>query len=273
MTYSTLLVNLEAGRPNTHLLHTAREVAERFQSGIIGIAACQPLQMLYGDGYAYGDVLEQDGKDIARDVAATEAEFRAALQPHLRHVEWRAAYSVLSLSAFVASEARRADLILTPANPAGAFNANRQTHTGDLIMTAGRPVLIVTPAPVRLDRVLLAWKDTRETRRAADDALPLLRRASHVSVVELAEPSELAEAQARLKDVAAWLATHGIEAECVVSATTGADAQGLSAIADEHGAGVIVAGAYGHSRLREWALGGVTRAMLAQEGRASFLSH
>ena len=273
MTYSTILVNLEAGRPNAHLLQTAREMAERFQSAVIGVAACQPIQMLYGDGYAYGDVLEQDSKDIARDIKSTEAEFRTALQPHLRHVHWRFARSVQSLSAWIAAEGRRADLILTPANDSRSFNATRQTHCGDLIMTAGRPVLVVTKVPVRLDRVLLAWTDTRETRRAAADALPLLRRASHVIVAELSDPADLTETKARLADVSAWLGTHGIDAVCHAGSTTGADAQDLYALAGEHAAGVIVAGAYGHTRLREWALGGVTRSMLASNPCASFLSH
>ena len=73
MTYATLLVNLEAGRPNGHLLQTAAEVAERFGAGVIGVAACQPMQMVYGGDYAFADMLEQDRQDIARDVEAAEA--------------------------------------------------------------------------------------------------------------------------------------------------------------------------------------------------------
>ena len=66
MTYKTILVNLEAGRPDTHLLAVARQVAERFESRVIGSTACSPIQMLCGDGYAYGDIFEQDSKEIER---------------------------------------------------------------------------------------------------------------------------------------------------------------------------------------------------------------
>ena len=180
---------------------------------------------------------------------------------------------VTSLSEHVASEAHRADPILTGVVSAKGFNATRQTHAGDLVMQAGRPVLVVAPAPLRLDRVLLTWKDTRETRRAAADALPLLRKASHVCVVEMADEADLADVRRRLADVASWLGKHGVAAECLGTASTGDEPKRLHAIADEQEADLIVAGAYGHSRLREWALGGVTRTLLGQASRAAFVSH
>lgn len=69
MTCSTILVNLEAGRSNAHLLAVAGQLAERFHACVIGTTACAPIQLTYGDsyGYAYGDVVEQDSKDIDRD--------------------------------------------------------------------------------------------------------------------------------------------------------------------------------------------------------------
>jgi hypothetical protein len=79
VTYATILVNLEAGRSNTYLLEAANAVAERFQAVVIGSTACMPLQVPYGDGYAYGDVFEQDNKEIASEIARAEAEFRDAM--------------------------------------------------------------------------------------------------------------------------------------------------------------------------------------------------
>ncbi len=273
MAYATLLVNLEAGRSNRHLLEAAADVAERFGAGVTGVAACQPMQMVYGDGYAFADMLERDRQEIAREVEAAEAEFHAVLGSRVRVLDWRPTLLVPSLSEHVASEACCADLILMGAVSAKTFNPTRQTHPGDLVMQAGRPVLVVTPAPLRLDRVLLAWKDTRETRRAAADALPLLRKASHVCVAEMADEADLADARRRLADVAGWLGRHGVTAECLGTASTGDDPKRLNAIAEEQAADLIVAGAYGHSRLREWALGGVTRTLLGQAGRAAFVSH
>lgn len=114
------------------------------------------------------------------------------------------------------------------------------------------------------------WKSTSG---AAVDALPLFKKAGHVLVVEIAAEEDLAEARARLKDVAGWLRRHGVSAETLASSSHGEDSAQLRAMAREHAADVVVAGAYGHSRLREWALGGVTRDLLLRTERCSLLSH
>ena len=128
-------------------------------------------------------------------------------------------------------------------------------------MQLGRPALIVPAAAgkVGLERVLIGWKDTRESRRAALDALPLLKKADHVAVCEIASEEGMAAAHARLEDVVSWLKRDGIAAEPVAALSTADDATRLNAVASDQAADVIVAGAYGHSRLREWALGGVTK--------------
>ena len=275
MTYATILVNLEAGRSNTHLLEAANAVAERFQAGVIGSTACMPIQILYGDGYVYGDIFEQDSKEIASEIARAEAEFRDAMGKGPRVLEWRSAVVTTSLSDHLASEACRADLVLTDAAPEGPRNTARRIRAGDLIMQVGRPVMLIAPgpAPLRMDRVLVAWKDTREARRAAADALPLLKRASRVSLVEIADKDDLVAARSRLDDVAQWLGRHGVTADVHARPASGDDATGLEAIADELEADVVVAGAYGHSRVREWALGGVTRTLLRNTARSSLVSH
>lgn len=175
----------------------------------------------------------------------------------------------------LASQASRADLVLLAAVPAGMINAARQVNAGDLIMQAGRPVLLVAPAPVRvgMDRVLVAWKDTREGRRAVADALPLLQRASRVSLVEIADQDDLDAARSRLAGVAAWLARHGVTADMHARPRTDDDAAGLTEMADELECDIIVAGAYGHSRVKEWALGGVTRTLVRHAIRPAFISH
>jgi nucleotide-binding universal stress UspA family protein len=122
-------------------------------------------------------------------------------------------------------------------------------------MQVGPPVLIVPRAAdkLKLERVVVAWKDTRETRRAAFDALPLLKKAAHVAVVEIVAEEEMAAARTHIEDVIAWLKRHGVVAVPVASLSTGDDATRLNTTAHEQGADVIVAGAYGHNRLREWA--------------------
>ena len=78
MTYATLMVHLELGHPNAGLLKIVGDLAERFHAGVIGIVACQPMQIFYGDGYIPGEVVEQDRDELATEIRAAEQEFRAA---------------------------------------------------------------------------------------------------------------------------------------------------------------------------------------------------
>ena len=275
MTYGTLMVHLELGRSNAGLLQIAGDLAERFHAGVSGIAACQPMQLVYGDSFISGDIYEQDRQELDKEMKAAEAEFRRALQMRAVTLEWRSTVMFTLLSDYLAREARSADLVITGIASGDLFDSSRSVNTGDLVMRAGRPVLVVPAAAgkVKLDRVVVGWKDTREARRAVSDALPLLKCASHVAVVEIAVEEELAAARTQIEDVAGWLNRHGIKAECLTSPSTGDDATALYAMAQAQGADVIVAGAYGHSRLREWALGGVTRDLLLRANWCSLLSH
>jgi nucleotide-binding universal stress UspA family protein len=173
-------------------------------------------------------------------------------------------------------------LIVTGVAHGDLFDASRSVNTGDLIMQAGRPVLTVPSAAATgladanhlpLDHVLVAWKDTREARRAVADALPLLLQASAVSVVEIADETDLDAAHRRVSDVVHWLKRHHIHAQGSAQQSVGNDATALHTIAQERRADLIVAGAYGHSRLREWVLGGVTRDLLLNANRCSLVSH
>lgn len=275
MTYGTLMVHLELGRSNAGLLQIAGDLAERFHAGVSGIAACQPMQLVYGDSFISGDIYEQDRQELDKEMKAAEAEFRRALQMRAVTLEWRSTVMFTLLSDYLAREARSADLVITGIASGDLFDSSRSVNTGDLVMRAGRPVLVVPAAAgkVKLDRVVVGWKNTREARRAVSDALPLLKGASHVAVVEIAVEEELAAARTQIEDVAGWLNRHGIKAECLTSPSTGDDATALYAMAQDQGADVIVAGAYGHSRLREWALGGVTRDLLLRANWCSLLSH
>lgn len=276
MTYATLMVHLELGESNAGLLRVAGDLAERFQAAVIGIATCQPIQMALSDGYVTGEVIGQDVEEIEREITAAEAEFRAALAPRADRLEWRSAITFTPLYDYLAHEARSADLIITKVDKnTSIFDSSRHVNMGDLVLQAGRPVLVIptTANCLDLDSVVLGWKETPEARRAARDALPMLREAGRVTIVEIAAEAELAAAKARLEDVAAWLKRHGIVAECAAVAAVGDNAGQFDAIAQEQEADLIVAGAYGHSRLRELVLGGVTRDLLLTAGRCVLVSH
>jgi nucleotide-binding universal stress UspA family protein len=279
MTYTTLMVHLEVGQPNAGLLQIASDLAERFKACVIGIAACQPMPMIYSDGmsggYVDGGYIEQERKELDRQIKVAEAEFRNAFQGRAAHLEWRSQVLFSPPADYLAREARSADLVITRAATGGVLDAVRTMNTGDFVMRVGRPVLIV-PSTVqgsKLDRVVVGWKDTRETQRAIATALPLLKMAKAVSVIEIAAEEDMATARRHLDDVVGWLERHGIAAKANASLSTGDDATRLDGLAQDYDADVIVAGAYGHNRIREWAFGGVTRDLLLRADRCCLVSH
>jgi nucleotide-binding universal stress UspA family protein len=275
MTYATLMVSLQLGQTNTTVLRVAGDLAERFRAGVIGIAACRPLQVVYCGSPIPAKVFEEDRKEIDRQIKSAEVEFRKALQDRAGRLEWRPRVTVLPLSEQVASEARSADLLVTGVDRKAQLpDATRQVDLRDLVMEAGRPVLVVPEATAArgFDRVLVGWKETSEARRAIVDALPFLAKAGHVTVAEITAKEELAQARTRLADVVAWLKHHGIDAQPLATTSAGTHARELNAMADEQKADLIVAGAYGYSRQQEWVLGGVTSDLLLRSDRCSLLS-
>jgi len=276
MTYTSLMVHLQLGRSNAGLLRIAGDLAERFQARLIGVAACQPLRLLYNDGYMPAGLIEDDRQNMAQQLAVAEAEFRTLIQQRPDDLDWRSTTTLAPLSHYLADEARNADLVITAVDhEAASFDVSRRVNVDDLVLQVGRPVLVVPATLGRLEaqRIVVGWKETREARRAIVDALPFLKRAGHVAVVEIADENDMPAARSHLRDVIAWLRRHGVEAEPIVSAASGDAAAQLGAIASDQGAEIVVAGAYGHGRLGEWALGGVTRDLLRCVDRCSLLSH
>jgi nucleotide-binding universal stress UspA family protein len=105
------------------------------------------------------------------------------------------------------------------------------------------------------------------------DALPLLAAAKDVTITVVPEKQgDRAEILAQVADVAAWLRGHGIVASTVVPEKTGDAIAQLDKVAADIEAGAVIAGAYGHSRLREWILGGVTRHLATGSRRCAILS-
>jgi nucleotide-binding universal stress UspA family protein len=150
----------------------------------------------------------------------------------------------------------------------------------DLILEAalfnsGRPVLVVPyiqKDALKLDRILLCWDGSRNAARACADALPLLRRAKLIDVVTIAasdRPNELPGA-----DIAHHLARHGVKVELKRIVAPGTDvANTILSYAADSSADFVVMGGYGHSRLREFVLGGATRGMLSAMTVPTLMSH
>jgi nucleotide-binding universal stress UspA family protein len=276
MTYATVMVSLALDQSNEARLQVAGELAERFEAAIIGVAAAQFAPPLYfTDGAEAQALIDAGEASVKRRLAGLEAQFRAATKTRGGHAEWRSAMEFPAR--FVSAQARCADIVVSGGQSPAFADAFALASPKDLVMQAGRPLLVVPDRTDWLDlrSVLVAWKDTPEARRAVVAALPMLRKARDVTIVEIPERDDDRSAvMAGVTDVAAWLARHGVAAvarvpEPVRSETAAAQ---LDKIAGEHGAGLIVAGAYGHSRFRELILGGVTEYLVTQPVRSVLLS-
>lgn len=276
MTYATLLVTMGLDGADDAVLQVAGDLAPRLGCAVIGIAVCQPMQLVYTEGYSTGDLIEQDRAQKEDLVTKAEARFRSVLGPCVPNLHWRSSVCYLPLSDTIAENARAADLVLiSPGMPGSMLDTSLHIDVGALVVQLGRPALVVPRDTTKLElqHIMIAWKDTRETRRAIVDALPLLRLADRVTVAQVAASADLPATRSRLLDVAAWLERHGIAARTIAAPSAGDDAAGLDGIALEYGVTFLVAGAYGHNRLREWALGGVTRELLTRPMRCALLSH
>jgi nucleotide-binding universal stress UspA family protein len=271
----TMMVQMELGKTSPNLLLVAGQLAARFGADVIGIAACQPVQVVYSDGFISADIYDKDRNEIGGEMSAAEDAFRAALTPYARSVGWRSLITFQPLAECLASEARSADLVITASCQTGNANPTRAMNIGAFVMQVGRPVLIVPVkvATLALSHVLVAWKDTREARRAIFDALPLLKQAERVVVVEITRAVNADESSAHLIEIVNWLKRHEIAAEAHTVVSRGDDAAQLLTIAHDRNADLLVAGAYGHGRLMEWFFGGMTRDVLFCPERCSFLSH
>lgn len=184
---------------------------------------------------------------------------------------------VATASQMVTSRARYTDLsVVSRPRPAAAETAN--TLLEAVLLGSGRPVIIVPPAwaSAEIGRVVLVcWKPTREAARAVADAGPIIKSADRVVVVTVdAQPSNATNGNAPGADICSLLARGGAKVE-LVNLIAGARTHAI-AIQDQAlavGADLIVMGGYGHSRMREFVLGGMTREILASSSLPVFMSH
>lgn len=261
MTYKTILVHLDENPRRAERLQLAATLAGRFDAHLVGLfalgAARIPSYALAEAGPVIRDIEERRRGQAAR---AAEEEFRQAERRGGGKSEWR--LSTQDAAAAVRLSARYADLaVLGQPQPDQGLE---RSFVEEVILSAGRPVLMVPYAGRFADtgkRVLVAWNAGREAARAVTDALPLLGKAQAVEVVAFGAEGDHGEVPGA--DLALFLARHGVKATAARQSAPGVDIgnQILSRAADVN-ADLIVMGAYGHSRLRELALGGATRSVL-----------
>jgi len=272
MSYTTLMAYVDADSAPEERIRTAASLADNFNATLIGMSAlAAPSIML--EGVLVQKVTEADVKDMRVMLADRGDWFRSIAGGDHRKLEWR---SVLGFpTEALARESRSADLVVV-GQTRGAEDGFCSLDPGAAILSIGRPTLVVPDRvnSLRADHVVIGWKDTREARRAVQDALPFLHEASRVTIVEICASDEESAARDRIDDVARYLARHRINgAPRVILHQDGSSAALLIQLAQDEGADLLVAGAHGHTRLGEGVFGGMTRDLFATSPICCLTAH
>jgi nucleotide-binding universal stress UspA family protein len=259
----------------------ALALAEAFQAHVAMLVTVDVPRPMPSDWGAmaydvYARLHEQARKRAHERAEALRGKFaHAAVPVEIRTTE---AVSLYPQNA-AALQARYADLSVLPAMPRdGADTVFVHDYFHDLLRQSGRPVLVVprdSRATLPPKRAVIAWKPTREASRAIADAMPLLHGAEAVDVLVI-DPvvGEAAHGGEPGADIAAHLARHGLKVEVVTRPRMNFSvAYAVLDYARAVGADLVVAGGYGHSRLREAMLGGTTRELLETAHLPVLFSH
>ncbi|WP_419951711.1 universal stress protein [Methylobacterium sp.] len=176
------------------------------------------------------------------------------------------------LLARLVGRARLADLTILDAE-SKEIDLDRDLIDG-ILFRSGRPLLVVPPGceAYSARRILVAWDGSAQAARAANDALPFLRVAEHVEVVSVVGEKDLSTSAAGA-EFAPHLARHGVSVSAVDVPVIGDVAETLRTRASQISADMLVMGAFRHSRIQEWFLGGVTQSLLNRSPIPLFLAH
>jgi nucleotide-binding universal stress UspA family protein len=271
-----IVVNLNVSAKESPAGNYAIAVAAAFDAHLTGIAFLyDPIVPLSGAGHVPAEVIvtQHDYQDAVR---AVRERFAAASAD----AGITAKQLTLSASAVGAGDqfgkiARRFDLaVVGQAEP--ETNASEGIIVEAALFDSGRPVIIVPyiqKAPLKLDRVMVCWDGSRAAARAIGDAMPLLQRAGSVEVVAVTNERGKQD-QVEGADIGAHLARHGLNVEVKRIPLGDIDvADMLLSHAADAEIDFIVMGGYGHSRLRQFVLGGVTRSILRSMTAPVLMSH
>lgn len=279
--YKDLIVPLTGTPADADAIHAAVELGTHFGAHLTLLEiVAMPLPAL--DPWGFSPALALDGwygRVRAQAELSAERRRRALAGSGVSH-EVRIVEAAFSDPAHMASQcAQYGDLtVVAGAVDATADGVSVHDLVAALLAHSGRPLLVVPPrnrSPRPPRQVVLAWRPGSGTTRALHDALPLLGEAERVDVLIVDPPdARPREGPPPGSDVLAHLGRHGVRADVVVRESKG---RSVGAVVLAHAlampAHLIVAGGYGRSRLREWAVGGVTRELLFGNAVPLLLSH
>jgi nucleotide-binding universal stress UspA family protein len=275
MTIKHILVHVEPGTVSERRLKCALSLAESFGAKVTGLTVMpSPTATAFammGDAQVYAAAAQA----AEESCVAARKLFEALTAGSAVETEWREGNGIPV--DVITAESGCADLVILGrddgGDPDGAFYP---VAPADVILACGRPVLVLPnqpPPDFRAKRILLAWKSAPEAARAAHDALPLLVRAEEVILTEIVSKRPPSKYEVSTDAMVEHLRMHGVPVTVRRIAQAGEPGDLLIQVAGESNCDLIVAGGYGHNRLREWVLGGVTYSLLHASPLPCLLSH
>ena len=262
-----IVVFIDGHTQTPGILEFAGMLAQEHGARLISVFMQPEPTVTPAETFARGKGMQSTIEVHRAQLERIEAEHRAQFEDTVRHhgiqSEWR---SLPYLSSEVGVHAYYADLVVIARPESAGETAAPPGLAESLVLSSGRPIIVFPPRGTvsEVRRILVAWSATRESIRAVADALPLLARAKAVEVLVVDhERNRAGHGQEPGADIARHLARHGAQVE-VRRLSSGGKEVGrlLLSEAAAFRADLLVMGAYGHSHLREWMFGGVTRTVL-----------
>lgn len=280
MSLKTIVVSLNDITRLDATLEFAGSLAARFNAGVTGVYVIPAVQVYPSIGFeAVPQVFDGHRVFFKEKLQSVKAAFETALKrfgqdSKFECVDAREPAVAGGLMRFV----RRADLAILTVPVAETAAGIESDFVENVLMAAGRPVIALPRTgtlKLSLDEVVVGWNGAREATRAVFDALPILKLAGNVRIV-IIDPQDDPEFRDRVAgiNITEALARHGVNCFAESLATGGLEhGDALLRKAREAGAGLIVMGAYGHSRLAEFVFGGATRSVIDHLDRPVLFSH
>lgn len=260
MDLASIMVSVDLGAAAPDRIRLATHLATRFEAQLIGLAARLGSPPA-GSGNPFEAIQVMDvGKAQAyENLSRANAVYERSIDGFVR-ASWRS--DLAHPLSHLVRHSRAADVVVVGrCGTADPSPGPMDVLPGPLVIEAGRPVLVSPPGlkTLRIGVVVVAWKDTPQARRAVLHSIPFLERSDRVFVVAVSPEAEDDGAE----DVAAYLSRHGVAVTAhLLRGHDLAASETLLRFVEREGADLLVMGAYGRSRLREWIFGGVTHEIL-----------
>ena len=275
MSYKTILVHCDHGNHCAVGIEVAIRLAKQYDAHLIALYT-QPPFVLPGYLMQSGQEIDEvQKKAAAEDMARAKAAYTNQVSNMgFKNAEWRS--MIDSPVDAVTMQARCADLVVVGQRAFSEGSNITKSIPAQLVLASCRPVMIVPSSGSFLSigrRILVAWNASREAARAITDALPLLKSAESVNLIALS-PKHGSREPVPVDDIVHYLERHEVTTKVLSDHVADIDVGNmLLSRAADLGTDLLVMGGYGHSRLREWVLGGATRTILDSMTVPVLMSH